>query len=98
MNIKDRKDFEVEDVSHNMHLFRTRIIHLRKERHLTQEQLSLELGVTRSSLAAWETGTRIPDALTLRTISHFFNVSSDFLIGLTNEKHRFLISSRSRMF
>ncbi len=92
IKIEDRTVFETENVTQNMILFKTRLIRLRKERNLTQEQLSNELGFTRSAIASWEAGTRIPDIIKLRALSCFFNVSSDFLLGLSDHKHRTFIS------
>lgn len=58
-----------------------RIQQLRKEKDLTQEELSLELAVSRSSLSLYETDRREPDGETLLKIADYFDVSLDYLFG-----------------
>lgn len=61
-----------------------RIILLRKELNMTQEQLSKELNISRESLAKYESCTRTPPIDIVIKLSNYFNVSSDFLLGLSN--------------
>ena len=53
---------------------------LRKEKHLTQEQLASYLNISRSTIAGYETKLRQPDFETLQRLSDYFEVSIDFLI------------------
>ncbi len=53
---------------------------LRKEKHLTQEQLASYLNISRSTIAGYETKLRQPDFETLQRLSDYFGVSIDFLI------------------
>ncbi|MEF3302265.1 helix-turn-helix domain-containing protein [Paenibacillus sp. GYB003] len=62
-----------------------RIAHLREKRGLTQEELSVKLGISRAALSHYETNRREPDYDTLRNIANFFDVSLDFLLGRTND-------------
>ena len=55
---------------------------LRKNFALSQAQLARMLGVTRSSVNAWERGASAPSIQTLVQLSDFFKVSSDFLLGI----------------
>ncbi len=57
---------------------------IRKERRLSQQQLADKLGVSRSTVAMWETGNSEPDLETLWKISEYFNVTTDYLLGLTD--------------
>ena len=50
---------------------------LRKERGYSQVELSEILGVTRFTVANWETGRRTPSIMQLRKLSAIFNVSLD---------------------
>lgn len=61
-----------------------RICLLREERQETQQELSSGLNVSREVVAKWENGTR--DLKTKHTISlaKYFNVSADYLLGLTD--------------
>ena len=55
---------------------------LRAEKSLSQVQLAEEFGVDKSTIAKYETGERSPDLETLVRLARFFNVSTDFLLGL----------------
>ena len=55
---------------------------LRKERGLTQEQLSEILGVTNRSISRWENGVNLPDFDLVIEITKYFDVKiEDFLDG-----------------
>lgn len=56
---------------------------LRKESNITQEKLAKKLGVSRSTVAMWETGKSEPDQEILIKICDYFNVSTDYLLGKT---------------
>lgn len=62
--------------------FGTRLKKLRKEKDLTQDELAGILGVTRSTISAYETDALYPSVDALIKIASYFNVSSDFLLGL----------------
>ena len=47
---------------------------LRKEKGLTQEQLSEQLGVARRTVSRWETGSNMPDLDILMELSDFYDV------------------------
>ena len=53
---------------------------LRKDKDLTQEQVSKYLGLTRGAYAGYELGRRDPDKQTLLKLSRFYGVSVEFLI------------------
>ena len=65
-----------------MEIFAKRIAELRKDKGLSQSQLSKEIGISQAAIAFWEAGERIPGALALITISKYFKVSADYLLGL----------------
>ncbi|EJT8453874.1 XRE family transcriptional regulator [Listeria monocytogenes] len=54
---------------------------LRKNENLTQDQLASKIGITRDTLANYETGRREPDFTTLKNIASYFEVSTDYLLG-----------------
>jgi len=54
---------------------------LRLKENMTQAQLALKLGLTKSVISAYETGLRLPSYDILIHISKIFNVSTDFLLG-----------------
>ena len=53
---------------------------LREEKPITQEALAHELGVTRSTIAGYETKGKQPDYERLLQIAGFFHVSVDYLL------------------
>ena len=61
---------------------------LRKEKELTQDELSQKLGVSKSSIAMWETGQRLPSPDVYELIADFFNVDIDYLYGRTDIRQR----------
>ena len=66
-------------------MFNERLQYLRKERGLTQKDVSAILGVKINTLAQYEKGNREPNFKTLRVLADFFNVSTDYLLGRTND-------------
>jgi transcriptional regulator with XRE-family HTH domain len=52
---------------------------LRKKATFTQESLAKELGVDRSTIAKWETGTSFPRAEMLPKLAKLFDCSIDDL-------------------
>lgn len=55
---------------------------LRKEREITQEELSEILGVSCQSVSRWELGICYPDMELLPVIANYFNITVDKLIGV----------------
>ena len=56
---------------------------LRSEKNLTQKQLAEEIGVSKSTVAMWETGDRKPSRELLEQVADYFNVDMDYLYGRT---------------
>ena len=59
-----------------------RIKMLRENKQLSQSDLSKRLGITRSSINAWEMGISTPSTTYLVELSQIFHVSIDYLLGL----------------
>ena len=51
-----------------------------------RNELAEKLGIPSTTLRNYETGVREPGHTFLKQISEFFNVSVDYLLGLTDEK------------
>lgn len=62
-----------------------RLTKLRKNKGLTQEACAKKLGIPRSTYSNYEGGKREPDIETIRKIAVFFEVSTDYLLGYTND-------------
>lgn len=61
--------------------FSERLKQLRAQRGLTQDTLSKQSGLTKSSIAMYETGKRKPKIEVLERLADFFNVDLDYLVG-----------------
>ena len=60
-----------------------RVKHLRISKKLTQDEVAHALNVKRETVTRWETGARdIKTEITI-LLSKYFNVSADYLLGLT---------------
>lgn len=57
-----------------------KIIHLRKQREWSQEELASQLGISRQSVSKWESGASIPDLDKIISMSSLFGVSTDYLL------------------
>ena len=68
-----------------MEIFITRLKKCRAEVDVSQAALAKKLGVSTSTLGNYESGIRKPDLEMLVNIANFFNVSTDYLLGLTND-------------
>lgn len=60
---------------------------LRKERGLSQLELSKKMKVTQSTIASLETGRREASNELMINLANFFNVSLDYLNGLTDNRN-----------
>ena len=70
-----------------MQIFSKRLKELRCERGISQKALADALGYTQSNVSEWEKGTVEPRLGAIKSIAAFFNVSSDFLLGFTDEEN-----------
>ena len=67
-----------------MEVFKIRFHELRGDK--SQDAFADELGISRPTVGFYENGTRLPDALTLSQIATKCNVSTDWLLGLSETK------------
>ncbi len=68
--------------------FKDIFVKLRKEKGLNQEEIAKALGLSKSSIAMWETGSRRPSPDVYEQIADFFNVDMDFLYGRTKIRRK----------
>ena len=57
------------------------IMHLRKKKGITQDELASFLGVTKASVSKWENGQSMPDIMLLPEIATYFDITVDALLG-----------------
>ena len=63
-----------------------RISSLRNEKKINQRDFAEILGVSNGAVGMWETNKRQPDLETIKNIASFFNVTTDYLLGKSNNK------------
>lgn len=57
---------------------------IRESRKISQQRLSDDLNISRSTVAMWETEKSQPDNDMLKKLSTYFNVTVDYLLGITD--------------
>lgn len=73
-----------------MATFSERFKELRQKRHYSQRELADKLGMSKSSIAMYESGQRKPDFEALEKIADFFNVDADYLLGRKDTTHQIM--------
>lgn len=68
-------------------MFSDKLKELRKSKGATQDDLALAINVSRQSVGNYENYSVYPDLDTLVLIADFFNVSTDYLLGRTEQKY-----------
>ena len=68
-------------------MFKDNLIHLRKIKQLTQEDVADKIGVTRQSVAKWESGETVPDLDKCRLLAELFGVTLDDLANFEPEEN-----------
>lgn len=71
----------------NLNLLCKRLLELRKNKNLTQEQLSNAVGFHQRTYAHYEDGSRVPTTFKLYYIALYYNVSLDYLVGKTDDRN-----------
>lgn len=61
-----------------------RLKKLREDRNMTQIELGKVFNISHSTINRYENGLRQPDNETLISMANYFNVSVDYLLGLSN--------------
>lgn len=63
---------------------------LRKEHHMTQEQLGEKIGVTNKTVSRWETGSYMPPVECLKLLSEMYQISiNEILAGERLEQQEY---------
>ena len=57
---------------------------IREEYNITQIKLSTEIEVSQEAISAYESGKALPSVETLIKLAKYFNTSTDYLLGLTD--------------
>lgn len=59
---------------------------LRIKENMTQAQLAVKIGLTKSVISAYENGIRMPSYDVLIRLSEIFKVSTNYLLGVENKQ------------
>ena len=59
-----------------------RLVELRHEKGLTQQQLADETGLSSSSIARWELRQSEPTASAIIKLAEFFEETTDYILGV----------------
>ena len=57
---------------------------IRRERNLTQEEVAAHLGISFQSISKWERGDGYPDITMLPVLAHYFQITVDELLGISD--------------
>ncbi|WLD28620.1 helix-turn-helix protein [Clostridioides difficile] len=69
-------------------LFQKRLKELRAEKNMTQEDVANKLNLTKSAYGYYEQGKTVPDAYMLSSLAEIFNVTTDYLLGMSSVKNQ----------
>lgn len=81
--------------------FKEKLISLRKNNNMTQEELAEKIYVTRTAVSKWENGRGCPNLDSLKKISELFNISindllsSEEAIYLAEENNKEIVKNNS---
>lgn len=65
--------------------YRQKFKNLREDNDLTQQDIANICGVSDATVGHWETGKRDMRIDSIIKLCKFYNVSSDYILGLTNK-------------
>jgi len=69
--------------------FGKRLKELREAKGLRQEDIGKKINVGKSAVSQWENNIRTPDAYVILQLADFFNVTTDYMLGRTDDPRPF---------
>lgn len=75
------------NMSYNLsmeNLFQTRLNEYLKENEISKRKFAEKVGVSAASVSDWTTGKIQPNAESIFLVCKAFNISADYLLGLTD--------------
>ena len=73
--------------------YNERIKELREDKDLNQTQLAKEIHSTQKTISNWEKGYSEPNIEMIKALCKFFNVSADYLLGITDKERERTINN-----
>jgi len=80
-----KEPYKAEVVNMNRLNIGETILHLRKEKKITQEQLASMIGISAGAVSKWETGNSTPDISLLSPLARALDTSLDVLLSFQQE-------------
>lgn len=59
---------------------------VKTENGIIQDDVAKAIGVSRQALGKWANGETVPDIIDLKKLAKYFDVSADYLLGMTDNK------------
>lgn len=79
--------YNLSEVMKMVHLTK-RLRDLREDHDLTQEEVAKIVGNSKQRYGEWERGEHRPSIDAIITLAEFYKVSTDYILGLTNDPRR----------
>lgn len=70
-----------------------RLVETREDFNLKQKDIANILNITQQSYSLWENGTKIIPLKHLNSLCNYYNVSMDYILGLSNTRHYDVINT-----
>lgn len=67
--------------------FGSRLKELRNEKKFSQKQVAEDMGISITTISQYENDSRFPNEEILKRLCLYYQISSDYLLGLTDVKH-----------
>ena len=71
-----------------------KLIEIREDFNLKQKDIASVLGITQQSYSLWENGSKIIPLKHLNNLCNYYNLSMDYVIGLSNIKYYNVINKK----
>jgi transcriptional regulator with XRE-family HTH domain len=69
--------------------FTERLQQLKMNRNSLQKDIATAAGISLRTYQRYESGERVPDTETLMKIADYFNVSTDYILGRSDDPNRY---------
>ena len=86
------------DIILNMEILTKRLNQLLEENHITRYKLAKDFNCSKATIINWCDGINEPKATQIKELAIYFDVTTDYLLGLENEdgsKNRFNINNNN---
>lgn len=67
--------------------FGSRLKELRTDKKASQKQVASDIGISITTISQYESDSRFPNEEILKRLCKYYQISSDYLLGLTDTKH-----------